>query len=51
MIQDIQPHVFDNRYFANTPRENDYIFLYNKRRILMKIDVNTGKIVFPRFSE
>ena len=49
MIQDIQPHVFNNSYDANkTPKEGSLIFSFRKRSVLVKEDHGFS---FPRFED
>lgn len=53
MIQDIKPHKFDNHYYSDSvPKDDDFVIIYNDNRsILVKVDVNTGKLIFPTFAE
>ena len=49
MIQDIAPHKFDNQYKNVTPEENDFLLVYDERKVLVKEDEEGIKI--PVFSE
>ena len=48
MIQDIRPHIYNNKYMSRTPEATDFILVYAGRNVLVK----EGKeIVFPVFKE
>ena len=49
MLQDIAPHKFDNQYKNITPQENDFLLVYDERKVLVKEDEEGIKI--PVFSE
>lgn len=53
MIQDIKPHRFDNRYYSDSsPKDDDFVIVYrNNRSILVKVEINTGKLTFPTFAQ
>lgn len=38
MIQDIEPHVFNNHYEPKEPRGDDIVFAYDKKNVLLKTD-------------
>lgn len=49
MIQEITPHKFKNEYVPVPPKKEDYLLIYNGRKILLKcVD---GIIRYPTFAE
>lgn len=49
MIQDIEPHQFNNEFKEKEPRNNDYILIFNGEELLL--DNNYGAIQFPTFEK
>ena len=49
MIQDIQPHQYDNRYQPQVPDRNSFVLYCEEHSVLVK--QTPDGITFPRFSE
>ncbi len=49
MIQDIEPHQYDNVYHPALPQAQDFLLCYKGNRTLVK--QNGEKIVFPTFQD
>ena len=49
MIQDIQPHQYDNRYQPQPPDRNSFVLYCEEHSVLVK--QTPDGITFPRFSE
>jgi len=47
MIQEIEPHIFDNSFCMKKASENDKVLIYLKNKVLLKKENN--KIYFPEF--
>lgn len=49
MIQDIQPHVYHNAYTPRAPRDEDIVFVFRGRDLLLQ--ERDGTIQFPTYAE
>lgn len=52
MIQDIAPHRLDNAYYPDRmPKPDDFLIIYDDRKIIVKIDGEKGTFTFPCISD
>ncbi len=49
MLQDIKPHFYNNNFEIKTPKRDDYVFLFNEGRCLLKTDGDL--IEFPTIED
>lgn len=49
MIQDIGPHIYHNEYTPRSPREDDIVFVFRGRDLLMRED--DGFLTFPLWQQ
>lgn len=48
MIQDIAPHIYNNKYIPCMPEADDYLLIYDGRNVFVKEE---KELYFPKFSE
>lgn len=49
MIQEIQPHKYDNTYKIEKIQDNDYVFIFDNAEVIMKRD--EGNLYLPKFQD
>lgn len=50
MLQDIAPHILNNQYKPEKPKENSYILCYTKDKVLVNINED-GTFTLPTLSD
>lgn len=48
MIQDIEPHVFNNQYKIQNPKDDSYILFFKEKRVLIS---NKEDLTFPKYEQ
>ena len=49
MIQDIYPRIYHNEYHDLTPKEEDFILVFHKNKVLVRFQ--EGKLRYPSLQE